>query len=136
MQKFWVRGALAMALAMGAAGAAQANGLVAEAGLARVHGGWGGEFGAGYEFSGAGFTLRPLVGVAVYDRNDDTRTRLFGKAEATYTLPASLEFGLGARFTSDKTRGYALVSLPLAPAVRVRLNAGDGYFAVGGRLSF
>lgn len=135
MRKFGRFGMVALIAAIGTAGTAHANGVMAEANLARAHGEWGAELGGGYALQGGGFTLRPMAGVMLYDR-DGTETRLFGKVEASYTLPASLEFGLGARFTSDRTRGYALVSMPIAPAVRLRANAGEGYFALGARLSF
>lgn len=121
---------------LGGAQGAQANGLVAEANLARWHGDWGGELGAGYAFEAAGFTLRPMAGVMLQDDGDGTGTKLYGKIEASYTLPASVELGLGARLSGDRTRSYALVSLPLAPKIRVKGNVGDGYFALGARLDF
>lgn len=154
------------ALAFSAAPIAQANGVAIEANGARAHSVWGGEFGVGYNFTLAGFTLRPIGGAFVYKGDNDryyedqfsngqsrcrdsstgqfasdakcdnTAVKAYGKIEATYTLPASVELGGGARFSSEKVRPYGTVSFPIGPKIRVKGNAGDRYYALGLRADF
>lgn len=157
---------IAAAVACAVAPAAYANGLAFEANGARAHSEWGGELGVGYNLSLGGFTLRPIGGVFVYKGDNDryeedtfsngqTRCRdmsngqfaddekcnnaavkAYGKVEATYTLIGSLEFGAGARFSSEKVRAYGTASIPLAPRFRAKGNVGDRYYAVGLRADF
>ncbi|RIV81162.1 hypothetical protein D2V17_17960 [Aurantiacibacter xanthus] len=145
---------------------ASAGSVVAEANGARSEGVWGGEVGGGYQIGGYGFALRPMVGTLIYrgdddryrmetfsngqsrcrdltsgafasDRKcDDTSFKLYGKLEASFTLPASIEIGAGGRYDGGKVRPYGLVSYPLAPALRVHGNVGEEYLALGVRASF
>ncbi|SLJ96076.1 hypothetical protein [Novosphingobium mathurense] len=149
------------ALALAFSPAANAKGVALEANGARAHSVWGGELGIGYNVTLAGFTLRPMAGAFIYKGDNDryyeddlsngqtrcrdssngqfasdakcdnTAVKGYAKIEATYTLPASIEFGGGARFSSDKVRPYGTLSFPVAPKVRVKANAGDKYYAIG-----
>ena len=111
---------------------AQAEGIVMEGNGARAQGEWGGELGAGYSFGAAGFALRPIGGAFFSDGG----TKVYGKVEATYTIPLSAEIGAGARFSGDKTRVYGTASMPLFPGVRLKGNLGGHYYAVGLRAGF
>lgn len=120
-------------VALATPGAANAAGLALEANGARAQGEWGGEVGAGYSFGGLGFSLRPMVG-AFIDMGDDSDVKAYGRVEATYTFPLLAEVGAGVRFSSDKARPYATVSLPFIPTMRLKANVGPKYYALG--LSF
>jgi hypothetical protein len=113
-----------------AAAPAHAQALVAEGNLARSHGDWGGELGAGLDMTSGPFTLRPMAGGFFGDR-----TRIYVKGEAMVSV-ATVEVGAGARLISDHLRAYGTASLPLAPMVRLKGNLGDGYGAVGLNLRF
>lgn len=125
-----VGGALAMLLL--APAAAQAEGLGAELNYGRADGHWGTEIGAGYALDVAGFSLTP--GAGVYLRDGDTK--LYGRVEATYSLPAFATIGAGVRFSGDNTRPYATVALPLVPKLRVKGNVGPKYYAMGLTLGY
>ncbi|WBO23143.1 hypothetical protein [Sphingomonas abietis] len=118
--------ALALALCAGGASAASA-GIGAEGMGARADGQWGGEFGAGYSFGFAGFSLTPGAGVLV----GDDHTRAYGRIEAAYKIPLFAKVGVGARFSGDHTRPYGTVSMPLLPMIAIKGNAGPKYYALG-----
>ena len=164
MNKIFAAAVAALALSSGPM--AHANGIAVEANGARAQSVWGAELGIGYNLSVAGFTLRPIGGAFLYKGDNDryyndsfsngqsrcrdsftgqfasdgkcdnTAVKAYGKIEATYTLPASIEFGGGARFSSEKVRPYGTASFPLGPKIRVKGNAGDRYYAVGLRADF
>lgn len=131
--------------------------VVAEAGVARSEGDWGGELAAGMPVvSDGGFSITPGVGAFFHHRDhpgydevdgqcintgtgdevsggkcDNSGTRVFGKVEATYRLPMSLAVGIGARFISGDFRAYGTVAMPLAPRIDIKGNLGDHYVAAG-----
>lgn len=145
---------------------ALAGGVSVEANGARSEGVWGAELGLGYQIDMAGFSLRPLGGVLVYkgdnDRYyedtfnngqtrcrdssngqfaddrlcDDTALKPYAKLEATYTIAGSLEFGGGGRYDGGSVRPYGLISLPVAPRLRLHGNIGKEFAAIGVRGSF
>ncbi len=112
--------------------AAHAEGLGAEANYGRADGHWGTEIGAGYAMGIAGFRLTP--GAGVYLRDGDTR--LYGRVEATYSIPLSVTLGAGARVSSDEIRPYATLAMPLLPKLAVKGNAGPHYYTVGLTLGY
>ena len=112
--------------------AAQAEGLGAEANYGRADGHWGTEIGAGYAMGVAGFSLVP--GGGVYLR--DGAAQLYGRVEATYSLPAAATIGAGVRFSGDHTRPYATIAMPLIPKLRAKGNIGPKYYAVGLTLGY
>jgi hypothetical protein len=111
---------------------AHAEGLGAEAGYGRADGHWGTELGAGYAFGFAGFHLTP--GAGVYLRDGDTR--LYGRVEASYTIPLSATIGVGARVSAHETRPYATLAMPILPKLRVKGNVGPHYYAAGLTLGY
>lgn len=113
--------------AFGISSSAHAEGLGIEGNYGRANGHWGAELGAGYAYDIGGFSLTP--GAGVYMR--DGKTRIYGRAEATYALPASLTVGAGIRISGDSPRPYATVAMPLLPKFKVKGNAGPKYVAVG-----
>lgn len=117
---------LAAALVIGAASAAQA-GIGAEGMGARADGHWGGELGAGYSWGLAGFSITPGAGVLVAHDH----TRLYGRVEAAYKIPAFAKIGAGVRISGDHTRPYGTVAMPLLPMVDIKGNAGPKYYAIG-----
>lgn len=117
---------LAAALGIGAASAAQA-GIGAEGMGARADGHWGGELGAGYSWGLAGFSITPGAGVLVAHDH----TRLYGRVEAAYKIPAFAKIGAGVRISGDHTRPYGTVAMPLLPMVDIKGNAGPKYYAIG-----
>lgn len=147
--------ALATALAFAAQPVAAQ--VVAEANVARTEGDWGGELAAGVPvISDGGFSITPGVGAFFHHRGhpgydedggqcfnkdtgdqvsdgkcDNSGTKIFGKVEATYRLPASLAVGIGARFISGDLRAYGTVAMPVLPHVDVKGNLGDHYIAAG-----
>lgn len=124
---------VAAALSIAAlAPAAHAEGIGAEVNYGRADGHWGTEIGAGYAFDVAGFSLKP--GGGVYLRDGDTK--LYGRVEATYSLPASIAIGAGVRISGDNTRPYATVAMPLIPKLHAKANAGPKYYAVGLTLGY
>jgi len=155
----WLFCGLAAALAGAAPASAQ---IVLEANGARADGHWGGELGVGYGFGAAGFRLTPMVGVLVYNGDDDrydqtssagntfcrdrrtgqftsdsrcdgTAVTAYGRVEATYAIPLIATVGAGVRVGSD-LRPYGTVAVPLLPTISLKGNAGPHYFALGLRL--
>ena len=147
-------------LAVASPAAAQ---LTVEGNGARADHRWGGELGIGYGIGAAGFKLTPLVGGFVYanssdrfvrdDTSGDTRCRdrdtgrsaddsrcdgtavkAYGKLEATYSLPLVATFGAGVRVSAADSAAYGTLAFALAPAVKVKANAGKGYYALGLRV--
>lgn len=133
-----------------------------EANAARADGQWGAELGAGFSvISIGGFRITPRAGVFISDgsnaryaidntanppacvdtdtgqtvrdgRCDDRSTRLYGRVEATYSIPlAGITLGTGARLTSSKLRPYGTIAVPLMPLVNLKGNAGAKYLAAG-----
>ena len=131
--------------------------VVAEGDVARAEGDWGGELALGVPVvADGGFSITPGVGAFFHHRDhpgyeevnsqcvnqetgnqvssgkcDDSGTKVFGKVEATYRLPASFAFGVGARFISGNLRAYGTVAMPLAPHIDLKGNLGDHYLAAG-----
>lgn len=103
-----------------------------EANGARADGHWGGEFGGGYAFGMAGFSLTPGAGLLVHDGD----AKLYGRIEAAFTIPASARIGAGVRFSSDHSRPYGTVAFPLLPKVAFKANAGPKYYALGLTLGY
>jgi hypothetical protein len=130
-----IRQTLATASVLGIlalAPAAQAEGLGAELNYGRADGHWGTEIGAGYAMDVAGFSLTP--GAGVYLRDGDAK--LYGRVEATYSLPAFATIGAGVRFSGDNSRPYATIAMPIIPKLRVKGNVGPKYYAVGLTLGY
>ncbi len=120
--------AMSVALAIGCTGtAAQAEGLGVEGGYSRADGHWGSEIGAGYAFGMAGFKLTPGGGVFIRDGE----TKVYGRAEATYSIPLSITLGAGVRVSADNVRPYATVAMPIFPKLKIKGNAGPKYYGVG-----
>jgi hypothetical protein len=120
------------AAALALAPAAHAEGLGAEVDYGRADGHWGTEIGAGYAMGIGGFSLTP--GGGVYLRDGDTK--LYGRVEATYTLPLSATIGAGVRFSGENTRPYATLAMPLIPKLRAKANVGPKYYSVGLTLGY
>jgi len=112
--------------------AAHAEGIGAELDYGRADGHWGTEIGAGYALDIGGFSLTPGGGVYLRDGG----TRLYGRLEASYTLPASATIGAGVRFSGDHARPYATLAMPLIPRLRAKANVGPKYYAVGLTLGY
>jgi len=130
-----IRQTLAAASVLGIlalAPAAHAEGLGAELNYGRANGHWGTEIGAGYAMDVAGFSLIP--GAGVYLRDGDAK--LYGRVEATYSLPAFATIGAGVRFSGDNSRPYATIAMPVIPKLRVKGNVGPKYYAVGLTLGY
>ncbi len=155
--KLSLAGAAAAFLLLSAAPAAAQ--VAVEANVAKSEGQWGGEIGAGYSvISIGGFRITPGGGVFIYDRDttgyandgdercrnvetgdivgdsrcDSSATKLYGRVEATYTLPvAGLTIGTGGRLFSGKLRPYGTVALPLMPLLNIKGNVGPKYVAAG-----
>ncbi|MEH3103716.1 MAG: hypothetical protein PGN12_07395 [Sphingomonas phyllosphaerae] len=137
--------------------------ITVEGNGARADGEWGGELGIGYGFGAAGFKLTPIVGALVYagdndryfeDNNggnprcrdgdtgryakssycDNTAVNIYGKVEATYSIPLVATIGAGVRFSERDTTPYGTVAFPITPGLKVKGNIGDGYYALGLRL--
>lgn len=126
---------LALAALLGSlaiAPAAHAEGLGAEANYGRANGRWGTEIGVGYALGLAGFSLTPSAGVYLRDG----AAKLYGRVEATYSLPASATIGAGIRFSGDDSRPYATIAMPLVPKLRVKGNVGPKYYALGLTLGY
>jgi hypothetical protein len=130
-----VRQTLAAASVIGIlalAPAAHAEGLGAELNYGRADGRWGTEVGAGYAMDVAGFSLTPGAGVYLHDGD----AKLYGRVEATYSLPAFATIGAGVRFSGDNSRPYATIAMPVIPKLRVKGNVGPKYYAVGLTLGY
>lgn len=124
--------AAALAGSLALAPAAYAEGLGAEANYGRANGHWGTEIGAGYALNVAGFSLTP--GAGVYLR--DGATKLYGRVEATYSLPTFATIGAGVRFSGDNARPYATIAMPILPRLRVKGNVGPKYYTAGLTLGY
>jgi len=111
--------------------AARAGSLGIEASGVRSEGDWGGQIAAGYRFRFAGFDITPGAGLYFHGP-----TTVFGQVEGGYSIPALARVGLGARFISGDVKAYGTVALPIAPAVHLKGDAGDGYYALGLTLGF
>ncbi len=111
---------------------AHAEGLGAEANYGRADGHWGTEIGGGYSFGLGGFSLTP--GAGIYLRDGDTR--LYGRVEAAFTLPAAARIGAGVRFSGDNTRPYATLAFPIIPKLSFKTNVGPHYYTVGLKLGY
>ena len=139
--------------------------VVLEANGVNVEDLWGGELGAGYRFGAGGFSITPSLGAFLYHKDNgryyyydngnrddacrdsatgqyadedlcnNTAVKAYGRVEATYTIPLSLTFGVGARI-SNEIRPYGTVAVPIAPKVELKGNAGPHYYAAGLRLKF
>jgi len=116
---------------MFAAAPAQADGLGGELNYAHSEGRDGVEVGGGYALSFQGFSLTPGAGVLI--SNGDSK--LYGRVEAAYTLPASLTVGVGVRIENE-TRPYGTVSIPLLPKVAIKGNLGAHYGAIGIKIGY
>jgi hypothetical protein len=153
--------AIAAAIMFVAATPACASNVVLEANGARAEGQWGGELGAGYTVPVvAGLRLTPVVGAFLHEGDNEryyqdsnggnarcrdsatgqyasdskcnnVAAKFYGRLEATYTIPASLTFGVGARYMSSKVRPYGTLAVPLAPRIDLKGNFGDHYLAAG-----
>lgn len=152
--------AAAVFLFAGAAPAAAQVAL--EANAAKSEGQWGAELGAGYSVLAIdNFRITPGVGLFIYDREDErfvldrtgadpvcrnvstaqpvdedrcdgTGTKIYGRVEATYTVPlAGLTLGTGARLIGDNLRPYGTVAVPLLPVLQLKGNIGPKYYAAG-----
>lgn len=137
--------------------------ITAEANGARADAQWGGELGIGYGVGAAGFKLTPMIGALIYagendryyqDDNggnprcrdgdtgryaksslcDNTAVNVYGKVEATYSIPLVATIGAGVRFSERDTTPYGTVAFPITPGLKVKGNIGDGYYALGLRL--
>ncbi len=111
---------------------AQAEGLGAEVNYGRADGHWGTELGAGYALGLGSFSLTP--GAGVYLRDGDTK--LYGRIEAGFTLPAMATIGAGLRVSGDNSRPYALIAMPIFPRLRAKANVGPKYYSVGLTLGY
>lgn len=149
-------------IAFAVASPAMAATVTAEANVARSEGDWGGELAVGVPvIQDGGFSITPGVGAFFHKRDhdayyhedsqcfrksndeqvsdgkcDDSGTKIFGKVEATYQLPMSFSFGVGARLIGDDLRAYGTVAMPLAPFIDVKGNLGDHYVAAGVQAKF
>lgn len=156
-----IPGAIAagMLLTMASPAAAQ---VALEANAARAEGRWGAELGAGYTVLAIdGFRVTPSVGAFIHengddrfttvddvgeercrdqvtgqfaddDRCDDAGVKLYGRVEATFTLPlAGVSIGTGARLSSSDFRPYGTLSVPLLPLINLKGNVGPKYYAAG-----
>ncbi|AOR78084.1 MULTISPECIES: hypothetical protein [Sphingomonadaceae] len=145
-----------------AASSANAATVTAEANVARSEGSWGGELAVGVPvIQDGGFAITPAVGAFFHKRDhdgyyednsqcfrrsndeqvgdghcDNSGTKIFGKVEATYTLPMSFTLGLGARFIGNDLRAYGTAAMPLAPFLSGKVNVGDHYVAAGVQAKF
>ncbi len=124
--------AVAPAVLLGLAAApAHAEGLGAEANYGHAEGRDGPELGGGYALGFQGFSLTPGAGVFIRD----DKTKVYGRIEAAYTLPASFTVGVGVRL-QDEARPYATVAFPLLPKVAIRGNLGAHYYAIGLKVGY
>lgn len=158
MKNYLLRLAIVAAAFAGANGASAQ--VVVEGNGARADGHWGAELGAGYNFGTHGFHLTPMIGAFLY-HHDDGRyemynnggnsqachnttngqyadkancahiaVRAYGRLEATYTVPMAATFGAGVRI-GDEVKPYGTVAVSIAPKVKMKGDAGPGYYALG-----
>lgn len=125
-----VAGALALA-----PGLTQAQGPGVEATFGKAYGDWGFELGGTYAIDVGPLTLRPAAGAFV-STEDGRGTSFYAKGEATFTIPAVAELGLGARLQHEKVKAYGLVAFPIMPKLKLTLQGGDRYAAAGMRFAF
>lgn len=111
--------------------AASAQDVAIEGNVARAQGHWGGELGVGYSFRAGPITLRPIGGLLIHSDNDEREVKPYAKAEATVTIPALAELGLGARISGDRTRLYGTAGFDLLPKLKLKGSLGDRYAAIG-----
>ena len=83
-----------------------------------------GELGVGYSFRAGPITLRPIGGLLIHSDNDEREVKPYAKAEATVTIPALAELGLGARISGDRTRLYGTAGFDLAPQAEAEGQSG------------
>lgn len=164
--KWWTKFVSAAAVALAASEGAAAQGLVVDAGGARVHDQWGVEGTIGYRMGILGLSVTPSVG-AFATRSDEDRyfeepdpaggtrcrdsrdgdidhdlacenadLRLIGRLEATYAIPLVAEAGLGIRVSKGDTTPYATVAMPILPMAKLKGNVGEDYLALGLRIGF
>jgi hypothetical protein len=79
---------------------------------------------------------RAAGGGAFIPTEDGASTSVYAKGEATFTIPAVAELGLGARLAHEKVRAYALAAFPIMPKFKLTLQGGEHYGAAGLRFSF
>ncbi len=72
---------------------------------------------------------------AAGEKCDNTATRLYVRAELTYTAP-SLLFGLGGRYMSGHFRPYGTVEYPVWKIINLKASAGQRYYALGAAVRF
>ncbi|MCJ2188333.1 hypothetical protein [Novosphingobium beihaiensis] len=158
--KFRLIAGVALPVALAASPAAAQ--IVGEANVARSEGDWGAEIAAGVPvIEDGGFSITPGAGVFFHHRDhsgyenidsqcfnensgdrvsdgkcDNSGTKIFGKVEAAYRLPASLALGVGARFIGGDLRAYGTVAMPVFPNIDLKGNIGDHYLAAGVRARF
>lgn len=123
-----------VALALGsivAVAPAQADGLGGELNYAHSEGRDGVEVGGGYALSFQGFSLTPGAGVFIGHGD----SKIYGRVEAAYTLPASLTVGVGVRIENE-ARPYGTVSIPVLPKVAIKGNLGAHYGAIGIKIGY
>jgi hypothetical protein len=130
-----VTGVMAVAGMVACPALAQAKGLGVEATGGKTDGQWGAELGASYSMGFGPITVRPVAG-AFIPTESGASTSLYAKGEATFTIPAVAELGVGARLAHEKVRPYALAAFPLLPMFKLTLQGGDHYGAAGLRFSF
>lgn len=164
--KIWTKAVLAASAALTLSGTASAQGLVADAAGARVHGQNGIEGTVGYRIGILGFSITPSIG-AFATRSDEERfleepypeggtrcrdsrdgdlvhdlrcenadLRLIGRVEATYAIPLLAEAGLGVRIAKGATTPYATAAIPIFPMAKLKGNIGEDYIALGLRVGF
>jgi len=146
--------------------AAYASGFGAELTGGKSAGTWGAEIGVGYGLAIGPISIKPVVGAFIYKGDNDryynqtlnngqTRCRdstngqfakdrlcndtaalFYGKVEATVTIPAVAELGVGARYLDEKVRPYGIVAVPIAPKIKFVGAGGEDYFSAGLRVGF
>jgi hypothetical protein len=122
---------LATLIILGLAEPGQASGLGGEVNYGHAEGREGAELGAGYALSLEGFSLTPGAGLFVRDGD----TKVYGRVEAAYTLPAAMSIGVGLRI-AEETRPYATVALPILPKLALKGNVGAHYYAIGLKVGY
>lgn len=146
--------------------AAYAGGIGAEVTGGKSGGVWGAELGVGYGFSIGPVSIKPIAGAFIYKgdnsryvtdtfSNGQTRCRdttngqfassrlcnntaalFYGKVEATISIPAVAEVGVGARYLDEEIRPYGIVAVPIAPKIKFVGLGGEDYFSAGLRIGF
>lgn len=157
---------LAVAAFVGLASGAEAKGWGGELTAAKSKDQWGAELGVGYGAAIGPITIRPVAGAFLYrgdntryyeqtfsngqsrcrDRSNgqfassgncnNTAVSFYGKIEATVAIPAFAEIGIGGRYANETIKPYGLISVPVAPNIKVTGQGGDRYFSAGLRVGF